>query len=173
MLIRISIATLMLSISLFASASKLDAHNINSKLSPAIVSSVPGQWTLVQLWTLDCVVCEKQKPALSQLNKDYDGFTVFGLSLDGLSNADSVKARLAEKLLSFDNYLAELDSVKLQLQSSFDSEYTGTPTYILYSPAGKIIAVHPGPIDLQKLPKQLELTKAQASAPALAPDLIQ
>ena len=163
----------MLSISLSASATKLDAHNVNSKLSPAIVSSVPGQWTLVQLWTLDCVACEKQKPALSQMNKEYDGLTVLGLSLDGLSNADNVRARLADKLLSFDNYLAELDSVKLQLQSSFDSEYAGTPTYILYSPASKIVAVHPGPIDLPKLPRQLELKKAQASAPALAPDLIQ
>jgi len=72
---RISIALLALllsSISLLASANQLDARKVNTQLSPATVSSVPGQWTLVQLWTLDCVVCEKQKPALSQLNEDYE-----------------------------------------------------------------------------------------------------
>jgi len=173
---RISIALLALllsSISLLASANQLDARKVNTQLSPATVSSVPGQWTLVQLWTLDCVVCEKQKPALSQLNEDYEELTVLGLSLDGLGYADDVRARITDKGFSFDNYIAELDSVKLQLQSSFDSEYVGTPTYILYSPAGKIIAVQPGPINLKKLPEQLELTKVQSPARALSADIIQ
>lgn len=173
MVSRISIALLLSSISLLASANKLDAHKVNSQLSPAVVSSVPGQWTLIQLWALDCVVCEKQKPALSKMNEDYNELTVLGLSLDGLSNAVDVRARIAGKRLSFDNYIAELNSVRSQLQSSFDSEYVATPTYILFSPTGKIIAVQPGPINLQNLPEQLKLTKAKTDVPALPSDLIQ
>lgn len=173
MINRILITLLLSSIPLFASANKLQAHKVNSQLTPVAVSSVAGQWTLVQLWTLDCVVCEKQKPALSQINNDYNELTVLGLSLDGLDLANDVRASLTVKALSFDNYIAELDSVKVQLQNSFDSKYRGTPTYILYSPAGKITAVQHGPIDLQKLPERLELTKVEAPAPAMAADLIQ
>jgi len=170
---RISFALLLSSISMFASADKLEARKVNSQLTPAVVSSVPGQWTLIQLWVLDCVVCEKQKPALSKMNEDYNEFTVLGLSLDGLDNIASVRERLVAKNLSFDNFIAELSSVKLELERSFDTEYIGTPTYILYSPRGKIVAVQPGPIDLQKLPEQLKLTNVQGQAPALSADLIQ
>jgi len=170
---RIIIALLIWSFSMFVSANKLEVHKVNSLLSPAVVSSVPGQWTLVQLWALDCVVCEEQKPGLSELNNNYDELTVLGLSLDGLGNAVDVRERLASKQLSFDNFIAELNSVVAQLQSAFDSEYIGTPTYILYSPVGKIVAVQPGPIDLQKLPEQLKLTKVETQTPALSADLIQ
>lgn len=173
MVSRISIAVLLLSIPLLASANKLDVHKVNSQLSPAVVSAVPGQWTLVQLWALDCVVCEEQKPALSKMNEEYNELTVLGLSLDGLGNAVDVKARIAGKQLSFDNYIAELNSVRSQLESSFNSEYVATPTYILFSPTGKIIAVQPGPINLKNLPEQLKLTKAKTIAPALSSDLIQ
>lgn len=170
MISRLSFAIFLLCIATFASANKLEAHKVNSNLSPAVVESVPGQWTLVQLWALDCAVCEEQKPALSQMNKEYKELTVLGLSLDGLSNVENVKKRLASKLTSFDNFIAELGSVKSQLQSLFSSEYIGTPTYILYSPKGKIVTVQPGPIDLLSLPKQLSLTKAEQALPS---DLIQ
>jgi len=173
MIKHLTFALLSCSISLSASADSLQAHKVNSQLSPAIVASVPGQWTLVQLWALDCVVCEEQKPSLSALNTDYDELTVLGLSLDGLGNVVDVRERLAGKGFSFDNFIAELDSVRLQLQNSFNKKYIGTPTYILYSPKGEIVAVQAGPIDLQKLPNQLELTKTQVPAPALSPDLIR
>jgi len=159
---RIFVGILLLSASLCVFANKIEAYTVDRTLSPAFVSSIQSQWTLVQLWTLDCAVCERQKPVLSQLNKDYNELTVVGLSLDGLGNAESVRERLASKLPSFDNYIAELSSVKLQLQNTFKSEYVGTPTYILYAPNGKLVAVQPGPIDLNSLPQQLELTKSQA-----------
>jgi len=137
-------------------ACTIDAKTLDKNSLP--VKAIPGQWVLVQAWTLDCAVCEQQKPELSALNDQYKDFTSVTLSLDGISKLDQVKQRVNLHSYSFDHYITELNSFRDQLKSEcFSTDYVGTPTYILYSPSSEVAVVRTGPIDLASLPAQLKL----------------
>lgn len=131
----------------------IDAWSIQDTDKRHSITPVQNQWTLVSLWALDCIVCEQQKPALSQFNTRYPNIDIVGVSLDGRANVDLVRQRLAEKPVSFKNAITDLASFEPQYRSQFGKQYIGTPTYILYSPDRKLKGVHVGPIDLNNLIK--------------------
>lgn len=129
-----------------------DLNNIPQSISPE-----RGEWLLIQAWTLDCVICERQKPDLSKLNSDYSNFKVVNLSLDGANNLQAVRSRVSQKPYTMSNYISDIDSFRSIMAHCFDERFLGTPTYILFSPESKVLAVRTGPLDLKSLPNQLNL----------------
>lgn len=125
-----------------------DIANPNQK-----VSTLPenGKWQLISIWGLDCVACEKQKPKLSQVNRRYNNLSVFGVSIDGKHQVESIKKRLNNKPVSFPNAVVEYDDFIKQYANEFDVDFLATPTYILYQPNGQLRGIHTGPIDFSSL----------------------
>jgi len=124
---------------------------------PHTITPSKGEWLLIQAWTLDCAVCERQKPELSALNETYDKLKIVNLSLDGNDNIAAIRERVSEKQHSMKNYIMEPEKFQATMNKCFGKDYVGTPTYILYSPEAEVVVVRTGPFDLGTLPKQLDL----------------
>jgi len=152
-------ALLTLAFSSAVFANTFTAYSLESTDNKNQISPIPNQWTLIQLWALECEVCERQKPLLSQLNADYTDFAVIGLSIDGVENSHAVKTHIEKSDTAYPQYIDSLPALKAQLQDAFDTPFIGTPTYFLYSPQGKFITLHAGPLELESLPEQLRLNK--------------
>lgn len=148
---KLSLASFIAIIFWCASSSAFDG--VSPSANPTSVDRYinSGKWTLVAIWALDCVACEQQKPELSSINKKLEHLNVVGLSVDGLSNIDSVNQRLSDKPVSFDNVIVELKAFQNEYQSRYGSQYVGTPTYILYSPDKQIDSIRVGPMDFSLL----------------------
>ena len=132
------------------SADTFNAWEIDTQ-RPAGDLLQPGQWNLVAIWALDCIICEKQKPTLSKFHTSHKRLHVVGVSIDGKSNLQQVRERLKEKPVSFDNYLVEFPTFSLEYQARYKARFFGTPTYILYGPKGEIQGIQAGPLDFVKL----------------------
>lgn len=128
-------------------------HAVSGELSSKLLK--PGKWNLLTVWALDCAICEKQKPALSHFHEKFPQLEVTGLSIDGLAQIDAVRQRLLEKPVSFANHLIDYRELARHFNKEFRTPFIGTPTYIFYSPEGKLLEVHAGPMDFTKLQKIL------------------
>ena len=107
-----------------------------------------GKWSLVQLWTTDCVPCEQQKPMLAAFDAAHASTDarVLGVALDGLGMIDEIRAIDARHgspyptLVAFDDVFAE------QFEALAGRPFRATPTYLLYGPDGAFAGAHVGPI---------------------------
>jgi len=112
-----------------------------------------GRWTLVMLWTTDCVPCERQKPmigAFHDAHAERDAH-VIGIALDGPAALPEIR-RIVDRhagsyptLVAFDDVFAE------QFAALTGRAFRATPTYLLYTPDGAFAGAHVGPIKRQRL----------------------
>ena len=112
-----------------------------------------GKWTLVMLWTTDCVPCEEQKPMIEAFHSDHKGdkARVIGLALDGPSKRVEIDQLIEHHQPSYTNLLAFDDVFARQFTEETGEKYAVTPTYVLYKPDGSLFGVHVGKVDRQAL----------------------
>ena len=112
-----------------------------------------GQWTLVMLWTTDCIPCEEQKPMIEAFHTDHiNGYAkVIGLALDGPSKRAEIDRLIEHHKPSYTNLLAFDDVFARQFSEETGKRYTVTPTYILYKPDGSFFGVHAGKVSRKML----------------------
>lgn len=123
---------------------------------------VPNKWNLLTIWALDCVACEQQKPKLSQYHSKYGNLNIIGVSIDGKAHKRQISKRLREKPVSFDNYIVDYERFTKQYLNEFGSPFLVTPTYVLYSPQGRIEGIQQGPINFGRLKKIIKPTAAHS-----------
>ncbi len=107
-----------------------------------------GKWVLVMFWAVNCHVCDTNKPAINAFYKkhrDKDA-VVIGVSIDGLANADAIRAKLAGSPLAFPTYVADLGDMAVPYEKAALEPFRGTPTYWFFDPRGEFRAVNPGPV---------------------------
>ena len=136
---------------LLSPALAFDSWKVSDPKESVSFEPTKGVWNLVAVWALDCIPCEQQKPALSQFHSRYNELTVTGVSIDGISQLDAIKKRLANKPVAFDNYVANHETFKKQFINNYGKNFLVTPTYVLYSPDGLIAGIQEGPIDFNNL----------------------
>lgn len=112
-----------------------------------------NQWTLVMLWTTDCIPCEEQKPMIEAFHSDHknDAARVIGLALDGPTKRAEIDKLIDHHRPSYTNLLAFDDVFARQFAEETGESYSVTPTYILYKPDGSLFGVHVGKINRQAL----------------------
>jgi len=112
-----------------------------------------SMWTLVMLWSLDCVACEQQKPMIDSFHKNHrkSNAQVVVVATDGDNYKDQVIDFLSDSNYSFDNYLAKTDIFTTQFEQETNAAFLGTPTYLLYAPDGKLAGVHAGLLQRDQL----------------------
>ena len=107
-----------------------------------------GQWSLVQLWTTDCVPCERQKPMLEAFHEAHEGSDarVLGIALDGPKALPEILAVNARHGGVYDTLVAFDDVFLDQFEALTGRPFRATPTYLLYAPDGAFAGAHVGPI---------------------------
>ena len=112
-----------------------------------------GKWTLVMLWSLDCIPCEKQKPMIQRFhsaNSDTKA-QVIGIALDGTEHSEAIQLRINQHKSSYTNLIAFSDVVARQLQEATGRQVVVTPSYLLYRPDGSYYGLHTGMLSEEQL----------------------
>lgn len=107
-----------------------------------------NKWLLVMIWSTDCSVCFKEMPGISDFHQRHKGSdaNVIGIALDGFDNREMVSLFATKNALSFPNLLAEMPAFALRYEFEVGERLLGTPTYLLFNPAGELVANNPGPL---------------------------
>lgn len=100
-----------------------------------------GLWTVVMLWQLDCVPCEKQKPTVEAFHNKYKSSSaqVVGLVIDGHEKMDKIQAFVDKKPTAFPSYVVYGDVFNDQIQKETGKIFPAAPGYIIYAPDGELV----------------------------------
>lgn len=112
-----------------------------------------GKWTLVMLWTSDCHICAVEAPTISGFHdqhKDRDA-TVLGVAMDGYENKADVISFIDRNSATFPNVIGELAEVAFSYQAATSQALRGTPTFVLFNPAGELVGQQVGPLAVASL----------------------
>lgn len=117
-----------------------------------------GKWVLLMLWASDCTICMQQEPAISAFHDSHQAIDaiVVGISIDGHQKIDAVNAYLDRFKPNFTNLVGELDNIAASYQSATQEQFLGTPTYLLYTPEGKLVGNNPGPLKTSAIERFIE-----------------
>ena len=107
-----------------------------------------GRWTLVMLWTTDCLPCERQKPMIEAFHRDHAerDARVVSVALDGLARPDDVRRINAQHGTSYPVLLADESRFRSDYRTLVGTPLRATPTYLLYDRDGAFVAAHAGPV---------------------------
>lgn len=149
----------------------VDTRGNTDRLNEVVESS---GWTLVMLWSHDCIPCERQKPMIERFHQETwkRGVTVLGLSTDSIAlRKKAVKVHEAG-ITSFTNYYFEGQDFSQPFREFTGRDFFGTPTYLLFDPDGNLQGAHTGAVNRNMLDQQFEaVLKDPVFTPT--PDLIR
>jgi len=106
------------------------------------------KWLLVMIWSTDCSVCLKEMPRIADFHQRHQTIdaTVLGIALGGYEHREAVAQFAADNGVNFPNLIAEMPAFALRYEFEVGENLLGTPTYLLFNPAGELVANNPGPV---------------------------
>ena len=107
-----------------------------------------GKWKVVILWASDCHACNQEAEQYIQFheaNKDKN-IEVLGISLDGAAKLDDAKDFIKRHDVTFPNLIGEFKQVAAMYESLSGGQWLGTPTILIFDPAGELKAAQPGAV---------------------------
>jgi len=112
-----------------------------------------GKYTLVMIWSTDCVACEEQKPMIQAFHKDnYDKqANVVGIANDGMDMLAEINELLDKNEPTYPNYIASPETFFSEFEIATGKKFRATPTYIMFNPKGQVMGVAVGQISREKL----------------------
>jgi len=112
-----------------------------------------GEWTLVMLWSTDCIPCEAQKPMIGEFHDAHVGrdARVIGIALDGPAAQVEIEQLVERHAAAYPTLVAFDDVFHGQFEGLTGQAFRATPSYLLYAPNGDFIGVHTGPIERERL----------------------
>lgn len=107
-----------------------------------------GRWLVVMIWAHDCHVCNQEAESYAQFHEAHrdSNARVLGISLDGAAAKAEAQAFIDQHGLPFPNLIGEPQTTMLYYQVLTGSRFAGTPTILLYDPAGKLRAAQAGAV---------------------------
>jgi len=107
-----------------------------------------GKWTIVMIWASDCLVCNKEASHYEQFHQKHKGLdaVMLGISMDGKTNKKSALGFVKEHKLTFPNIIGEPQTVADLFYDATGENWVGTPTFLIYSPAGKLTVQQVGAV---------------------------
>ena len=103
------------------------------------LSEQRGKWVLVNFWAPWCPECLQEIPQLNALQNQHKDVLVIGVAVMYKNNQEVIEAAKAHSI-SYPVVLGDED-----IASDF-GEMEGMPTSFLYSPSGKLVGRHEGPL---------------------------
>lgn len=114
-----------------------------------------GKWRVVMIWASDCHVCNQEAHSyvgFHEKHKDKDA-RVLGISIDGKEKIKDAQKFIKEHKVSFPNLIGEPEEVVLEYMKLTGAEWIGTPTFMIYTPAGKLVSADAGAIPVELIEK--------------------
>jgi thiol-disulfide isomerase/thioredoxin len=138
-------------------ASDFEVRTLDGESVPLSRYFEPGKWTMVMMWTTYCGACRSQYPAVSAFHdkhRDTDA-KVIGMSLDGFAEVEKVRAYIADKPMTFESSIVEVEALRSAYKALTEESFTGTPTYLMFNPAGDLVAHVPGLIAVEDVERYI------------------
>ena len=107
-----------------------------------------GKWLVVMVWAYDCHVCNMEAEGYAQFHlahKDKD-LTMLGVSIDGQAHKADAEAFIKRHDLPFPNLLGEPETTMLYYMMTTQSQFSGTPSIMVYDPQGNLVAAQAGAV---------------------------
>ena len=112
-----------------------------------------GKWTIVMVWTTYCGVCRQEYPKLSEFHdrhKDTKA-TVLGISLDGFGTGEKVDEYRKKQNHAFPSLLANSEEFAEPYERTTGTNFSGTPTYLIFDDKQQLQAFKNGKLDIEEL----------------------
>ncbi|MDH5649374.1 MAG: TlpA family protein disulfide reductase [Gammaproteobacteria bacterium] len=112
-----------------------------------------GKWLVVIFWASDCGVCNKDAGQYESFYKKYKNnkATILGVSMDGSARTDLAKRFIARHGLTFPNIIGEPGAIGAMYTQLTHEVWLGTPMFLIYSPAGELVASQVGAIPMDAI----------------------
>lgn len=146
----LALAALLFTPTLLASSGSLqDFNGVSHQLDDF---TGKGKWTIVMMWASDCHICNKeahQYVAFHNKHQTNDA-SVLGISLDGAEKKADAENFVKKHSVNFPNLIGEPNQVAGMYYELTGNNFRGTPTFLIFSPAGELRAQQVGavPTDL-------------------------
>ena len=162
------IVVLMLLVSLapvpiFASE-QFDDFNGNPKTIEQYTGN--GRWLVVMLWASDCRVCNQEVHEYINFHKQHENkdARILGISLDGAAKKADAQAFLKRHNVNFPSLIGEPEKVATQYQELTGDTWVGTPSFMVYTPDGKLVGAQAGAVPVSVIESFIE-RESSATAP--------
>jgi hypothetical protein len=103
-----------------------------------------GKWLVVKVWRSDCGICMSTMQETNSAQYSIPNAEIVGVSLDG--DARVAKRALGRTRVSFKNLVSNAHEFNRYIKRSTRRNIVGYPTYMIYSPNGKLKAMQTGDI---------------------------
>lgn len=142
-----SLSILLLTITISANVSAMT--NMNGQ--PASIQSFAGKgkWLIVQAWSSSCPICNQTMPELVKSAHSFPNAKLIGVSLD--NNNAKTQRFIKKHNINFPTLLSNNNEFDAYLKRVAKERLTGTPTFLIFSPDGKLAAMQPGSVPPQTL----------------------
>lgn len=116
------------------------------------------KWTIVMIWASDCLVCNKEASHYEQFHQQHKNkdAVMLGISLDGQANKKAAQDFVKEHKLSFPNIIGEPQDVADLFYDATGENWVGTPTFLIYSPTGKLTVQQIGAVPVSVIEEFLQ-----------------
>lgn len=108
-----------------------------------------GKWTIVEAWHNKCAICMTSMPDMVRSIGSYPNTKVIGVSLDG--DARIAQSVIRKYRINFPTIMSNVSEFNAYVKKVANKKLTGVPTFMIFSPKGKLVAYQSGKIT----PKQL------------------
>lgn len=110
-----------------------------------------GKWLVVMIWASDCFICNReayQYVDFHLVHSDTDA-TILGISLDGESRKKEAEQFIKKHSIDFPNLIAEPEYVAEFYKKYSGQFFSGTPSFLIFSPNGELKAAQAGAVPTQ------------------------
>ena len=107
-----------------------------------------GKWLVVMLWSVTCSICASEVPVYSDFHEEHKDrdIKILGVALDGSEQRDVIEDTVIRWDMRFPTLIADLSLFSFYYEFQTGERLMGTPTYMVYTPEGRLVANNPGPM---------------------------
>lgn len=120
------------------------------------LSGLHGKWVLVNFWAPWCPSCIQEIPEFNMLQQQHKNLQIIGVAVMYESRKE-VSDKITKHSISFPTVFGNED-----IAGDFGG-LDGMPTSFLYTPAGKLVGRHQGPLTQSEIEQAIE-QKPEAAA---------
>jgi len=126
-----------------------------------------GKWLIVMIWASDCHICNIEAHNyvdFQTFHGDKDA-TILGISMDGMAKKAAAESFIKRHSVNFPNLIGAPEDVAGMYTQLTGAPFQGTPTFLVYDPAGKLLAQQVGAVPTDLIEGFIKShTKAQAAS---------
>jgi len=102
-------------------------------------------WLIVQAWTSGCSICNQTAADLVKSAYQFPNARLIGVSLD--DNATIAKQFIQRHHINFPTLLSNNNEFNDYLLNVAQEGLTGTPTFLIFNPQGKLVGMQAGSVE--------------------------